>query len=352
MGSLLGLCLIIQIITGVTLAMHYVSNIDYAFTSVEHIMREVNNGWLIRYLHANGAGFFFIIVYIHIGKGLYYGSYQKPRELTWSIGVIIFLIMIITAFLGYTLPWGQMSYWAAVVITNLLSAIPWIGNEIVQFIWGNFSVENATLNRFYSLHYLLPFVLSGLVGAHILTLHVDGSGNPLGITSLTDKIPFYPYFTFKDLYGFMVFFFIYFIFVFYYPNLLGHEDNYIEANALVTPSHISPEFYFLPFYAILRAIPSKLGGVLAMGLSILILLLLPILDGSHVRSNGLKPISKLLYWIFIINFILLAWLGGNAAEEPYVTLSRICTLYYFIHILILIPIISRIENKLLGIKEI
>lgn len=346
-GSLLGICLVIQIVTGVTLAMHYAPSTSLAFVSVEHIMRDVFYGWLIRYAHANGASFFFICVYIHMGRGLYYNSYIKPRVLLWSVGVVIFLIMMGTAFLGYVLPWGQMSFWGATVITNLLSAIPYIGPNLVEFVWGGFSVDNATLNRFFSLHYLLPFVLAGLIAVHFIALHENGSNNPLGISSNVDKLPFHPYYTYKDLVGVLIFLLIFFGFVFYEPNLLGHPDNYIPANPLVTPQSIVPEWYFLPFYAILRAIPSKLGGVLAMFLAILILFILPFVETSKVRGNGFRPIMKIFYWLFVVNFFLLMYCGGQHAEEPFITISRICTFYYFFYFVVIIPVIGHIENVLM-----
>jgi len=349
-GSLLGLCLVIQIVTGVTLAMHYAPSTSLAFVSVEHIMRDVFYGWLIRYAHANGASFFFICVYIHMARGLYFNSYSKPRVLLWSVGVIIFFIMMATAFLGYVLPWGQMSFWGATVITNLLSAIPYIGPSLVEFVWGGFSVDNATLNRFFSLHYLLPFVLAALVAVHFIGLHEHGSNNPLGISSNVDKIPFHPYYTYKDLVGVLVFFLIFFGFVFYQPNLLGHPDNYIPANPLVTPQSIVPEWYFLPFYAILRAIPSKLGGVLAMFAAILIFLILPFIETSRVRGNGFRPIMKIFFWLFAVNFFLLMYCGGQHAEEPFITMSRICSTYYFMYFLVIVPVVGHIENILMYIE--
>lgn len=348
-GSLLGLCLGIQIITGVFLAMHYTANIDLAFNSVEHIMRDVNFGWFIRYAHANVASFFFIFVYLHVGKGLYYGSYRSPRFVLWAIGVIILIIMMATAFLGYVLPWGAMSFWGATVITNLLSAIPWIGKDMVEFIWGGFSVDNATLNRFFSLHYLLPFALAALAVLHTIALHEHGSNNPLGITANTDRIPFHPYYSFKDFVGFFIFFLIVSIFIFYAPNYLGHPDNYIPANPLVTPPSIVPEWYLLPFYTILRSIPDKLGGVIAMFSAMLILLLLPILDKSKIRSNAFKPINKFFFWLFVANFFLLGWIGGNHAEEPFITIGQVCTAFYFSYFLIITPIISVLENTLMDI---
>jgi ubiquinol-cytochrome c reductase cytochrome b subunit len=348
-GSLLGLCLGIQIITGVTLAMHYTSNIDLAFNSVEHIMRDVNFGWFIRYAHANVASFFFIFLYIHVGKGLYYGSYRSPRFLLWAIGVIILILMMGTAFLGYVLPWGAMSFWGATVITNLLSAIPWIGKDIVEFIWGSFSVDNATLNRFFSLHYLLPFVLAALAILHTIALHEHGSNTPLGVSANTDRIPFHPYYSFKDFVGFFIFFFIVALFIFYTPNYLGHPDNYIPANPLVTPASIVPEWYLLPFYTILRSIPDKLGGVIAMFSAMLILLLLPILDQSRVRSNAFRPVNRLFFWLFVANFFLLGWIGGNHAEEPFITIGQICTTFYFSYFLIIMPLNGIIENTLMDI---
>jgi ubiquinol-cytochrome c reductase cytochrome b subunit len=304
-GSLLGVVLVIQIATGVTLAMHYVPHVDLAFISVEHIMRDVNYGWMIRYFHANGAAFFFIFIYIHMAKGLYYGSYKAPRVMLWSIGVIIFLLLIITGFLGYVLPYGQMSFWGATVITNLMSAIPWIGNDFVEFLWGGFSVGNPTLNRFFSLHYLLPFILAALVIMHLIALHEHGSNNPLGITSNVDRIRFHPYYTFKDLVGLFVFFFLFAYFVFFNPNFFGESDNYIPANPLVTPISIVPEFYLLPFYAILRSIPHKLLGVIGMVAAILILLATPFLDTSRIRSMQFRPIMKFFFWLFVANFLIL-----------------------------------------------
>jgi len=293
-GSTAGICLVIQILTGIFLAMHYTPHVDLAFNSVEHIMRDVNNGWLIRYLHANGASMFFIVIYAHIFRGLYFGSYMYPRGRLWASGVIIFLLMMATGFMGYVLPWGQMSFWGATVITNLFSAIPYIGGSIVEWLWGGFSVDNATLNRFYSLHYLMPFIIAGLTIVHLSLLHTVGSNNPLGINTNLDSIPFYPYFYVKDLFAFFILLSIFSFFVFFYPNILGHADNYIPANPLVTPPHIVPEWYFLPFYAILRSVPDKLGGVVAMIGAILILLALPVLNTSKIRSSKFRPIFSLL----------------------------------------------------------
>ena len=347
-GSLAGIILVIMIVSGLLLSMHYVAHVDLAFDSIEHIMRDVNYGWLIRYIHSVGASMFFLIVYIHIARGLYYGSYKSPREVLWWLGIIIFLLMIAAAFLGYTLPWGQMSFWGATVITNLFSAIPLVGDSIVTWLWGGFSVDNPTLNRFYSLHYLIPFIIVGVVFLHIVALHKFGSNNPTGIdlTLKQEKIPFHPYYTIKDFFGFSVFFIIFSIFIFFLPNSLGHPVNYIPADPLVTPEHIVPEWYFLPFYAILRAIPFKLLGVLAMLGSILILFVLPWLDTCKVRSCRFRPIYKQFYWIFIFNFIVLGWVGSKVPEGHYLIISRICTTYYFVHFLIILPILGMFEKTL------
>ena len=347
-GSLAGITLVIMIVSGLLLSMHYVAHVDLAFDSVEHIMRDVNYGWLLRYIHSVGASMFFLIVYIHISRGLYYGSYKSPREVLWWLGIIIFFLMIITAFLGYTFPWGQMSFWGATVITNLFSAIPLIGDNIVTWLWGGFSIDNPTLNRFYSLHFLIPFIIVGVVFLHIVALHKFGSNNPTGIdlTLKQEKIPFHPYYTVKDFFGYGVFFIIFGIFVFFLPNLLGHPENYIPADPFVTPEHIIPEWYFLPFYAILRAIPFKLLGVLAMLGSILILFVLPWLDTCKVRSCRFRPIYKQFYWIFIFNFIVLGWVGSKVPEGHYLIISRICTAYYFTHFLIILPILGMFEKTL------
>lgn len=322
-GFLSAICLIIQLITGIFLAMHYTPHVDLAFYSVEHIMRNVNYGWLLRYIHANGASMFFIVVYIHIFRGLYFGSYTKPRQWVWVLGIVIFLLMIITAFIGYVLPWGQMSLWGATVITNLVSAIPYVGNTIVNWLWGGFSVDNATLNRFFSLHYLLPFLIAGLSLIHLTFLHQDGSGNPLGINTNTNKISMFPYFIMKDFFGLVLFFLFFSLFVYLLPNSLGHSDNYIEANPMVTPTHIVPEWYFLPFYAILRSIPHKLGGVLAMLLSILILAFLPWIHSTEVRSSRFRPIYKFLFWVLLGCCLLLGWIGGMPVEDPFVIIGQI-----------------------------
>ena len=345
-GSLAGITLIIMIITGITLSMHYTAHVDHAFQSVERIMRDVNYGWLIRYIHMNGASFFCIVVYIHIFRGLYYGSYKTPRELLWILGVVILLLMMATAFMGYVLPWGQMSFWGATVITNLFSAIPLVGESIVTWLWGGFSVDNATLNRFFSLHFLLPFVIVGVVVLHIVALHRFGSNNPLGIDTKgpQDQLPFHPYYTIKDLFGLSVFLTIFSFMVFFQPNFLGHPYNYIPANPLVTPAHIVPEWYFLPFYAILRAVPDKLGGVLMMFGAIAVLFILPWLDRSPIRSGGFRPIFKIFFWVFVIDCVALTYLGAQPAEGIYVILSRVATAYYFIHFLVLLPFLSVFER--------
>ena len=347
-GALAGICLGIQILTGVFLAMHYTPHVDYAFLSVEHIMRDVNYGWLLRYMHANGASMFLLTVYIHMGRGLYYGSYKTPRGFVWGIGVVIFLLMMGTAFIGYVLPWGQMSFWGATVITNLASAIPVVGPSIVEWLWGGFSVDNATLNRFFSLHYLLPFGILGAVLLHLAELHREGSNNPLGIHGKdVDKVTFYPYFLVKDLFFFWGFILVFSYFVFLDPNVLGHPDNYIEANPMVTPAHIVPEWYFLPFYAILRSIPDKLGGVVAMVGGILINLLLPILNTSNIRSSFFRPVHKLIFWVFIGNFILLGNIGQLPVEDPYILIGQLSTTLYFSYYLIILPGLGLLERVLI-----
>ncbi len=347
-GSIAGIFLVVQIITGVFLAMHYTPHIDLAFLSVEHIMRDVNNGWFLRYLHANGASMFFAVVYIHIARGLYYNSYQNPKGFVWFVGVFILILMMATAFMGYVLPWGQMSFWAATVITNLFSAIPLIGEYIVAWLWGGFSVDNATLNRFFSFHYLLPFLITAFVLIHLAVLHQNGSNNPLGINGFSDKISFYPFFVIKDLYSWVLFFIIYFGFVFFDPNYLGHTDNYIEANPMITPAHIVPEWYFLAFYAILRSIPHKLGGVIAMFASLLILLLLPYLNIAVVRSSSFRPLHKQFFWIFVLNFWILGWIGGCAPQSPYLEIGQIATFFYFFYLIFLIPSLGFLEKKIMG----
>jgi ubiquinol-cytochrome c reductase cytochrome b subunit len=349
-GSLAGLMLVVQILTGIFLAMHYTAHIDLAFSSVEHIMRDVNNGWLIRYAHANGASFFFLVVYIHIARGLYYGSYMTPREHILASGLVILILMMATDFIGYVLPWGQMSFWGATVITNLFSAIPLIGDSIVQWLWGGFSVDNATLNRFYSLHYLLPFLIAGLVIAHLVLLHTNGNTNPLGIESKTDTVPFYPYLYVKDLFGFIVLMTLFTFVVYFYPNSLGHPDNYIPANPMVTPPHIVPEWYFLPFYAVLRSIPDKLGGVLAMGGALVMLLLMPLLNTSEIRSTAFRPIFRKLYWFLILDFLILGWIGGNEVETPYIEIGQVATVLYFAFFLVFVPVLGKLEAILMRIK--
>nr|YP_010944577.1 cytochrome b [Blastomyces percursus]WMB97453.1 cytochrome b [Blastomyces percursus] len=346
-GSLLGLCLGIQIVTGVTLAMHYTPNVLEAFDSIEHIMRDVNNGWLIRYLHSNTASAFFFLVYLHIGRGLYYGSYKSPRTLTWTIGTIMLIVMMATAFLGYVLPYGQMSLWGATVITNLMSAIPWVGQDIVEFLWGGFSVNNATLNRFFSLHFVLPFVLAALALMHLIAFHdTVGSGNPLGISGNYDRLPFSPYFIFKDLITIFIFMFVLSGFVFFMPNVLGDSENYVMANPMQTPPAIVPEWYLLPFYAILRSIPNKLLGVIAMFSAILILLVMPFTDISKLRGIQFRPLSKLAFYIFVANFLILMVLGAKHVEAPFIELGQISTILYFSHYLIIVPLISLLENSL------
>ena len=345
-GSLAGFFLLVQIITGIMLSMHYTAHVDHAFSSIEHIMRNVNHGWLIRYVHMNGASFFFIVVYIHIFRGLYYGSYKAPRELLWWLGLLILLLMMATAFMGYVLPWGQMSFWGATVITNLFSAIPLIGESIVQWLWGGYSVDNPTLSRFYTLHFLLPFLIVGVVVLHIVALHTHGSNNPLGIDRKgpQDSIPFHPYYTIKDFFGLGVALTIFFGVVFFAPDYLGHPDNYVPADPLKTPAHIVPEWYFLPFYAILRAIPDKLGGVIAMFSAIFVLFLLPWLDTSRVRSATFRPIYKILFWIFLLDAIILGWIGSKPAEGTYIIMGRIATFYYFLHFLIIMPLLGYFEK--------
>lgn len=343
-GSLAGIALVIMIFSGIFLAMHYTPHVDFAFDSVEHIMREVNGGWLIRYVHMNGASFFFIVVYIHIFRGLYYGSYKAPRELLWMIGVVILLLMMATAFMGYVLPWGQMSFWGATVITNLFSAFPF-GDTIVTWLWGGFSVGNPTLNRFYSLHYLFPFLIAAVSMLHLMALHQFGSGNPLGIERKTpaDSIPFHPYYTIKDAFGLGVFLLFFLGFVFFAPNFFGEPDNYVPANPMVTPQHIVPEWYFLPYYAILRSIPNKLMGVLAMFGSIGVLFLMPWLDTHPVHSSRFRPFHKYLFWVFVADCFVLGWVGANPPEGSFLLIGQLSTLYYFGHFFIILPLLSRLE---------
>jgi len=349
-GGILTFCLVVQLMTGITLAMHYVPHETMAFDSVEHIMRDVNWGWLLRYMHANGASMFFLAVYIHIARGMFYGSYKAPREILWILGVLIFLAMMATSFMGYSLVWGQMSFWAVTVITNLFSSLdsiyPGLGTTIVQWIWGGFSVGNPTLNRLFSLHYLLPFVICGLVALHIWALHVPGNNNPTGISIKTkaDAIPFHPYYTLKDGFALSVFVVLFMAFVFYAPNYLGHPDNYIEANPLATPPHIVPEWYFLPYYAILRAIPDKLFGVMAFAGSIGLLLFLPWLDTSKVKSARYRPIYKWFFALFMIDVLVLGYLGAKPPEGWYLIVGRLATAYYFLHLLAVLPLLGWIEK--------
>ena len=346
-GGILSFMLGAQIITGIILAMHYTPHVDYAFASVEHIMRDVNWGWFIRYTHANGASMFFVAVYIHMLRGLYYGSYKAPREVLWILGVIIYLLMMATGFMGYVLPWGQMSFWGATVITNLFSAIPLVGDAITTWLWGGYSVDNPTLNRFFSLHYLLPFMIAGVVVLHVWALHVVGQNNPDGVEVKNverDTLPFTPYATIKDAFGMAVFLIFYSWFIFYAPNYLGHADNYIEANPLVTPSHIVPEWYYLPFYAILRAIPSKLGGVVAMFGAIGILAFLPWLDTSRVKSAKYRPVYRVFFWAFVLACLGLGYLGSQPPEGGFVIAARLLTLYYFGFFIIILPLLGLFET--------
>ena len=346
-GGILTFCLITQIVTGLVLAMHYIAHADLAFSSVEHIMRDVNYGWLIRYIHANGASMFFLAVYIHILRSLFYGSYKSPREIIWIIGIIIYLLMMAAAFMGYVLPWGQMSFWGATVITNLFSAIPLVGESIVTWLWGGYSVDNPTLTRFFTLHYLIPFLILGLVILHIWALHVPGNNNPIGIDikkPSKDTVPFHPYIVIKDLFALLMFCIVFAFFVFYAPNILGHADNYIEANPLVTPAHIVPEWYLLPFYAILRSVPDKLMGVIAMLSAILILAALPWLDTSKVRSAVFRPLYRQFYWIFVLDVLVLGYVGAMPAEGLYLLVARVATAYYFLHFLIVLPLLGFIEK--------
>jgi len=346
-GGILTFCLVTQIITGVVLGMHYVAHADMAFDSIEHIMRDVNYGWLIRYIHSNGASMFFLAVYIHIFRALFYGSYKSPREVIWIIGMLIYILMMATAFMGYVLPWGQMSFWGATVITNLFSAIPYIGESVTTWLWGGYSVGNPTLTRFFSLHYLLPFIILGLVILHIWALHVPGNNNPVGIEiekPSKDTVPFHPYITIKDAFALLIFLIIFSGFIFFSPNVLGHPDNYIQANPMITPTHIVPEWYLLPFYAILRSVPDKLGGVVLLFASIFILLALPWLDRSKVRSAVFRPIYKQFFWILIVDVFVLGYMGAMPAEGTYLLIARVATGYYFLHFLVILPLLSSVEK--------
>nr|AAP20679.1 cytochrome b [Cyclanorbis senegalensis] len=345
MGSLLGACLLLQIVTGLFLAMHYSPNIMTAFSSISHITRDVQYGWLIQNMHANGASLFFICIYLHIGRGMYYGSYLYKE--TWNIGIILLLLTMATAFMGYVLPWGQMSFWGATVITNLLSAIPHIGNTMVQWVWGGFSVDNATLNRFFTLHFLLPFLILGTTMVHLLFLHETGSNNPIGLNSNTDKVPFHPYFSYKDILGLLMALTILLTITLFSPNLLSDPNNFSPANPLSTPTHIKPEWYFLFAYAILRSVPNKLGGVLALLLSILVLFMLPMLHTSKQRTMTFRPMTQTLFWCFVANIIILTWIGDQPVENPFTTIGQLSSIIYFLILLVLMPISGLIENKMI-----
>nr|ADO22011.1 cytochrome b [Lampetra sp. DAB-2010] len=348
-GSLLSLCLILQIITGLILAMHYTANTELAFSSVMHICRDVNNGWLMRNLHANGASMFFICIYAHIGRGIYYGSYLYKE--TWNVGVILFALTAATAFVGYVLPWGQMSFWGATVITNLISAVPYVGDDIVVWLWGGFSVSNATLTRFFTFHFILPFILAAMTMIHIMFLHQTGSSNPLGINSNLDKIQFHPYFSFKDIFGFVILLGVLFMISLLAPNALGEPDNFIYANPLSTPPHIKPEWYFLFAYAILRSIPNKLGGVVALAAAIMILLVIPFTHTSKQRGIQFRPLAQITFWILIADLALLTWLGGEPAEHPFILMTQVASTVYFMVFILIFPTLGRLENKLILLSK-
>jgi quinol-cytochrome oxidoreductase complex cytochrome b subunit len=345
-GSLAGICLVIQMLSGIFLAMHYTPHIDLAFSSVEYIMRDINNGWLIRYIHANGASMFFITVYSHICRGLYYGSYMKPRELLWCSGVVLFFLMMGTAFTGYVLPWGQMSFWGATVITNMVTVIPIAGQPIVQWLWGGYTVSNPTLNRFFSIHFFLPFLIAGMSLVHLALLHKVGSNNPIGSDAGVDDLPFYPYFAAKDVFAFFCFMLFFATFVFYFPNVLNHPDNYVPANPLKTPAHVVPEWYFLPYYAILRSIPHKAGGIVAMVGSIAVFFLLPYVNTSNIRNTTYRPLFKFFFWLFLADFIILTWIGQKPVTNTYTFIGQIATTYYFLFFILIVPVVGRIETML------
>nr|AUY54878.1 cytochrome b [Elseya sp. XZ-2018b] len=345
-GSLLGACLIIQLATGIFLAMHYSPDISMAFSSISHIQRDVQYGWLIRNMHANGASLFFMCIYLHIGRGIYYGSYLYNK--TWNTGVMLLFLVMATAFVGYVLPWGQMSFWGATVITNLLSAIPYVGPTLVEWVWGGFSVDNATLTRFFTFHFLIPFAILGMTMLHLLLLHETGSNNPTGLNSNCDKIPFHPYFSYKDLLGLILMIMCLLTLVLFYPNLLGDPDNFTPANPLITPPHIKPEWYFLFAYAILRSIPNKLGGVLALFMSILVLLLMPMLHLSKQRTTTFRPMTQITFWCLTTNLLILTWIGGQPVETPFILIGQIASLLYFTLIFIIMPTTNLIENKMLN----
>nr|QGV16217.1 cytochrome b [Microtus dogramacii] len=346
-GSLLGLCLIIQILTGLFLAMHYTSDTATAFSSVTHICRDVNYGWLIRYMHANGASMFFICLFLHVGRGIYYGSYNMIE--TWNMGIILLFAVMATAFMGYVLPWGQMSFWGATVITNLLSAIPYIGTTLVEWIWGGFSVDKATLTRFFAFHFILPFIITALVLVHLLFLHETGSNNPTGLNSDADKIPFHPYYTIKDILGVLILLMAFMILTLFFPDILGDPDNYTPANPLNTPPHIKPEWYFLFAYAILRSIPNKLGGVLALILSIVILAFMPLLHTSKQRALTFRPITQTMYWILVADLLVLTWIGGQPVEYPFIIIGQTASIAYFTIIVILMPMAGMFENNIMDL---
>lgn len=349
-GSLAGICLVVQLISGLFLSMHYSPNIELAFSSVEYIMRDVPNGWLIRYVHANGASMFFIVVYLHIFRGLYYGSYMKPRETLWCSGVLLFVLMMGTAFTGYVLPWGQMSFWGATVITSMVTVIPVAGQYILEWLWGGYTVRNPTLNRFYTFHFVLPFLIAGVSLIHLALLHKVGSNNPIGSDTGVDDVPFYPYFFSKDLFAFTVFIFVFGVFVIYFPNVLNHPDNCIPANPMETPAHVVPEWYFLPFYAILRSIPHKLGGIVAMGGSIAVLFLIPFNNTSEIRNTTYRPIFKVFYWLLIATWAILLYLGQCNMEDIYAFVGQVLTVYYFLFFFVIVPVVGKIESALAHYK--